>query len=315
MRTRLGWKLVVATAAFAGGCSDPLAPPRPAEITPADRAKFIDPALLTVMPNQSVLDEPRLRDLLQPAPGKEALDYLSDEVLYEPTETRFLSMMVALTTSKNAAVERLAADVLSGAYPLSLSAGIDVGPAIERCLASKSAAVRRMVVRNLGLADSTTIRAWIHAHETDEEADETDPAHPTIASEAKAALARLIAAANDGRSVLPIDHFDSFDSDAGRTGRSALTGLENFYDMVVTDLTVGSRTRAPDGPREPIVSARMAMQTPSGFEVAVLTKRDAPAYSVGFVAGHDTLLMAWSRPVSPTRVRFWMRCMADTGPK
>jgi len=307
MNPRPIWTCLLVAAMFAGGCRDdetPAPPPFP----PADRAQFVDAAVLAAMPVPKVVDDARLRALLDASPSAEALAWFSDDLLFEKDDTRFISMLMALVGSKNANIARMAAGMVADAYVPAASGGIDVGPAIDLALKSPSAATRRLVIGSLGLPECPPVRAWLRAHEHDDAEDETDPAHATVASSVRAALIRLNATAASARSIVPADALAAFECDAGKSERVPAPGAENTLEVAASDVHVDSRTRPGGCPPEPVVRARVALQMPNGIAVLVLQKSDAPSFAFGFNSTPNTYLLVWSRAVSKNRVRFWFRC-------
>jgi hypothetical protein len=312
MKTTPFTTLMLLAAVLAAGCRpDPVetAPP----LTAAERAKLVEPAVLAAMPVPGMLDDARLRELLGASPGAAALEWFSEELMYEKDDTRFLSALMALVASKNEHIARIASDTVAGAYVVAAGAKVDLGPAIDVALKSPSAATRRIVVRNLGLPEDPRVRAWLKAHENDAGEDETDAAHGTVAAEVKLALARLNAAADEGRTIVPTDPLGSFECDMGRFEKAPAPGAEATMQVAATEVLVGIQHRAAGSPAEPVVQARVTLQTIEGVGVVVLEKRDAKSFSFGLNSRKATYLLAWSRAVSRGRARFWYRCQSGEG--
>jgi hypothetical protein len=303
------WTLLLLASAVAAGCSGDESAPAPApHFAPEDRARFVDAAILAAMPDPKVVDDPRLRALLGPSPDAASLAWFSDDVLFAPDDARLLSILMALVGSKNAEVARMSADMVAGAYVVAASDGVDVGPAVDLALKSPSAATRRLVVRSLGLPECAPVRAWLHAHENDDGADEADPAHPTVASEVRAALKRLNDAAAQARSIAPTDPLVAVECNVDGSEHMPAPGAESTLEIGVSRILVGTHTRSVSSPPEPVVDARIALQMQNGIAILENRKQDAPIFSFGLYSTPAMYLVAWSRPVSKTRVRFWFRC-------
>jgi hypothetical protein len=309
------WTSLLVAAALAAGCGHDDAPAAPPPFPPADRAKFVDAAVLAAMPVPSVVDDAKLRSLLEASPDAAALEYFSEDLLYEKDDTRFISMLMTLVGSKNADIARMSADMVAGAYVVAASAGVDVGPAIDVALKSPSAATRRAVVRNLGLPECAPVRAWLREHEHDDAADEIDPAHPTVADEVRIALIRLNAAAAEARSVVPSDQLAAFECGDGKSEHVPAPGAEATLQIAATDVHVGTTHRSAASPEEPVVMARLAMQMPNGIAILLLPKKDAPVFAFGLNSTKNSYLLVWSRAVSRDRVRFWVRCKPPSDDK
>jgi hypothetical protein len=309
------WTCLLAAAALAAGCGHDDAPAAPPPFPAADRAKFVDAAVLAAMPVPGVVDDAKLRALLEASPDAAALTHFSEDILYEKDDTRFISKLMTLVGSKNADIARMAADMVSGAYVVAASGGVDVGPAIDVALKSPSAATRRVVVRNLGLPECPPVRAWLRAHEHDDGADEIDPEHPTVASEVRIALIRLNAAAADARSIVPADALATFECGDGKSEHVPAPGAEGTLQISATNVHVGTTNRSPTSPTEPVVMARLAMQLQNGIAMLILPKKDAPVFSFGLNSTKNAYLLVWSRAVSRDRVRFWVRCKPPSDDK
>jgi hypothetical protein len=244
----------------------------------------------------------------------EALRYLSETLLFTESEAELLSAMRALSQSESPLIAMVAADTLSTGYRVATSAGFDIGDVIETSLNSPTPRIRRITVHNLGHVEAPEVRRWLEERLEDKEVDGTHPDGRTVADEARAALARLDRAKEDGLSVSPRDSLSVTVATVGTPVRAPIAG--GPVELLVEIESVTSNVASASRLRQPCVDATFTIVVQgSESRVGVLRLNDASIYAGGVLKTANALLFVYCRPVAKDRVRCWYRAEVSTSDK
>jgi hypothetical protein len=253
--------------------------------------------------------DPAIERLLRLEPSADDMEHLTETLLFNESEREFLGSMAALTSAGAPEVSILAADVVSTSLYVASASGVDVTSAIEDSLESTSVRTRRIVVRNLGQADSPQVRRWLLSRLEDDAVDEMQARKRTVAEEARLALSRLDQDRDAGRGATIGDALESVDAVVGEAARAP---IGKAFELVVHVEAVTQSFSSISRLTEPFVTATCTI-VPKGTDarVAVLRVDHAPIYGGGYLLTANARLYVRCRAIGKDRARVWFRASVE----